>query len=136
MASSRYWSWVSELTRAAPVPVAAMPDAARTLGGTPAEEMPAEAAGGASEAAPPAPLAETVGVEAGVPLGRSEPYAARLPAGGGGPAIIGAGVPADVAAPGAAAWPVTGVLAAAGGGAEPEADAGVTLVAAGGGAGA
>ncbi len=52
------------------------------------------------------------------------------------PAIIGAGVPADVAAPDAAAWPATGALAAAGGVAEPEADAGVTLVAAGGGAGA
>ena len=54
MASSRCWSWVSELTSAAPVPVAAMPDAARTLGGTPVAEMPAEAAGGASDAAPPA----------------------------------------------------------------------------------
>ncbi len=56
--------------------------------------------------------------------------------GGGGPAIIGPGVPADAAAPGAAVWPATGVLGAAGGGAEPEADAGVTFAAAGGGAGA
>ena len=68
-----------------------MPDEARTLGGTPVEEMPAEAAGGVSEAAPPPPLAETVGVEDAVPLGRSEPYAARFP-GGGAPAIIGAGL--------------------------------------------
>ncbi len=52
------------------------------------------------------------------------------------PAIIGAGVPADVAAPDAAAWPATGALAAAGGVADPEAEAGVTFVAAGGGAGA
>lgn len=112
-----------------------MPDAASTLGGTPAEEMAAEAEPDGIGAPPPAPLAETVGAEAGVPLGRSEPYAARFPAGGG-PAIIGPGVPADAAAPGtAAACPATGVLAAAGSGAEPEADVGVTSVAAGGGIG-
>jgi len=135
MASSRCWSWVSELTIAAPVPVAAMPDVARTLGDTPVDEMPAEVAGGVSEAVPPPPPAETVGVEPAVPRGRSEPYAARLPAAGGGPAIIGAGVPPDAAALAAAECPATGALGAAGGRAEPEADAGVTLAAAGGGAG-
>ena len=108
-----------------------MPDAARTLGGTPVVEMPAEAAGGASDAAPPAPLAETVGVAE--PLGMSEPYAARFP-GGGAPRdhrsrecqrmlrVIGA------------EWLAIGVVAAAGGGAD--AAAGVTFVAAWGGAGA
>src|SRR3954452_21446155 len=134
MASSRCWSWVSELTIAAPVPVAAMPDAARTLGGTPVAEIPAEGGVGGSEAAPPPPPAETVGVEPAVPRGRSEPYAARLPAAGGGPAIIGAGVPEDAAALAAVECPATGALGAAGGRAEPEADAGVTLAAAGGGA--
>lgn len=94
--------------------------------------MPAAEAGGASEAGPPAPLAGAVGVE-GVPLGMSEPYAARLPGGGAPPAIIGAGVPVDAGA-GGGAWLATGVVGAAGGGAEAE--AGVTLVAACGGAGA
>jgi hypothetical protein len=68
-----------------------MPDAARTLGGTEVDVMPAEVAGSVGEAAPPPPLAETVGVEAGVPLGRSEPNAARFCGGGG--ANIGFGVP-------------------------------------------
>jgi hypothetical protein len=65
----------------------------------------------------------------------SEPYAARFP-GGGAPAIIGAGVPADAAGAAGALWLATGVVAAAGGGADPEAAVGVTLVAAWGGAGA
>jgi len=70
-----------------------MPDAASTLGGTPVEEIPAAMVPGGNWAAPPAPLAETVGVDDGVPLGRSDPYAARLPAGGGAPATSGPGVP-------------------------------------------
>ena len=136
MASSRCWSWVSELTIAAPVPVAAMPDAARTLGGTPVDEMPAEAAAGGSEAAPPPPLAETVGVDGGV-----APRAGR--------SRMRRGFPAAASRRSSAReWLVTrrsgrrrrgwrrGWLAAAGGGAEAGADAGVTLVAAGGGVGA
>ncbi|WNG92480.1 hypothetical protein [Mycobacterium sp. ITM-2016-00318] len=107
--------------------MAATPDAARTLGGTPVVEMPVAAAGGASDPAPPAPLAETVGVD-GPPLGMSDPYAARLPGGGGAPPIIGAGVPADAAGGGAGVWLAIGVVAAAGGGAD--AAAGVTFVAA------
>ena len=88
--------------------------------------MPVAAAGGASDPVPPEPLAETVGVD-GPPLGMSDPYAARLPGGGGAPPIIGAGVPADAAA-GAGVWLAIGVVTAAGGGAEDA--AGVTLVAA------
>jgi hypothetical protein len=72
-----------------------------------------------------------VGVD-GPPFGRSEPNAARLPAGGGVPAIIGPWAACDVAGAGGATW-LTGVAVAAGGGAE--ADAGVTEVAAWGGVG-
>src|SRR6476620_10577187 len=109
MALSRCSSWVSELTRAAPVPVAARPDAARTLGGTPVEEIAAEVAPAGRAAPPPPPLAETVGFDGvGPPRGRSEPYAARLP-GGGAPAIIGAGAAWAGPGGGGAAWLTTGV---------------------------
>ncbi|PEG43048.1 hypothetical protein CQY20_00135 [Mycolicibacterium agri] len=75
---------------------------ASTLGGTPVDETPADAAAAGIDAAPPEPLAETVGAGGvGVPLGRSEPKAARFP-GGGAAAIIGAGVPDDAAGGGEA----------------------------------
>jgi hypothetical protein len=112
-----------------------MPEEARTLGDTPVEEMAADVAPAGRDAPPAVPLAETVGVDAGVPLGMSEPYAARLP-GGGAPAIIGAGVPWETAGAGGVAWPATGGPTAAGGRAEPCAEAGVTSAAAGGGVGA
>ena len=134
MASSRCRSWVSELTIAAPVPVAATPEAARTLGGTEVDEMPAAAVPGVAGAPPGPPLAEMVGGDGVADRGRSDPKAARFCGGGG--ANIGPGVPCDVAGAAGGVWLGTGLLAAAGGGAEAGADAGATLVAAGGGVGA
>src|SRR6185312_2915592 len=139
MASSRCWSWVSELTMAAPAPVAVIPDAARTLGGTPVEEMPPGVAPAGMAAAPPLPLADTVGAdEAGGATGdrgKSEPNAARFC--GGGAANIGpAGAAWDAVGAGGGVWLTMGVLGAARGGADAGMDAGLTSVTAGGGAGA
>ena len=88
--------------------------------------MPADAVPGGSDATPPPPPAETVGVDGvgGVAdRGRSEPNEARFC--GGGAAIIGPGEPCDAAGAGGGVWLVMGAPAAAGGDAEAGADAGV-----------
>ena len=96
--------------------------------------MPAAAVPGVAGAPPGPPLAEMVGGDGVADRGRSDPKAARFCGGGG--ANIGPGVPCDVAGAAGGVWLGTGLLAAAGGGAEAGADAGATSVAAGGGVGA
>jgi hypothetical protein len=122
---------------AAPAPVAVIPDAARTLGGTPVEEMPPGVAPAGMAAAPPLPLADTVGADgvggATGDRGKSEPNAARFC--GGGAANIGPGDAWDAAGAGGGVWLTMGTLGAAGGGAEAGMDAGLTSVTAGGGVG-
>jgi hypothetical protein len=117
-----------------------MPDAARTLGGTPAEEMPLGVAPAGIAAAPPLPPADTVGADGvggtggAADRGKSEPNAARFCGGGG--ANIGPGDACDAAGAGGGVWLTMGALGAAGGGAEAGMDAGLTSVTAGGGVGA
>jgi len=115
-----------------------MPDAARTLGGTPVDETPADAPPVGMAAPPPPPPAETVadgvGGAGGVgDRGKSEPNAARFCGGGG--AIIGPGDACDAAGVGGGVWLRMGALGAAGGGAEAGMEAGLTSVTAGGGVG-